>query len=378
VSAELSALCHGELDAAQAARVMRHVERCDRCRAELELVRRGVGLAGQLVPDRAPENLWTSIVREVRDGAGSAVVRPRRHASMWMAASAAAAVCVVLAGTALAIWQTLRPSKAWLVASLGGSIQVGGVPIGDSGTLPLGGLLETGPSSRATIAVGRIGQVDVEPNSSVRLAGAGWTDHRLVLERGSIRATIFAPPRVFFVDTPTVTAVDLGCAYALTVDATGASALHVTSGWVALESDGRQVFVPAGASCRSARRANPGTPFFDDAPPQLIAGVRAIDGAGDDRAASAAVGEVLAAARPKDTLTLWHLIPVVPAADRARVVDRLAAISRMPEGVRRDEVLALDPDVLDRWRRTLDPPWKEEPAWRGWWRHAVGHVLPSR
>ena len=89
-------------------------------------------------------------------------------------------------------------------------------------TLAVGGWLETGKDERATFDVANIGQVTVEPNTRLRLLDTRAGAHRLELARGTMHATIWAPPNQFFVETPSTLAVDLGCAYTLTVDDDGA------------------------------------------------------------------------------------------------------------------------------------------------------------
>src|SRR5207253_7821011 len=129
--------------------------------------------------------------------------------------------------------------------------------------------LETDSSSRAKISVGRIGQVEVDPNTRLRLVQTRLTEHRLALARGRMQARIWAPPRLFFVDTPSAEAVDLGCAYTLAVDDAGGSLLQVTSGYVAFVRDGRESKVPAGAVCVTRPGIGPGTPYFADASEKL-------------------------------------------------------------------------------------------------------------
>src|SRR5436305_8200413 len=77
-----------------------------------------------------------------------------------------------------------------------------------------------------------------------------------------------APPRLFFVDTPAGTAVDLGCAYTLAVDSTGNGLIHVTGGYVEFDRDGRRSIVPLGflAEMRRGGGVGPGTPHAEDAP----------------------------------------------------------------------------------------------------------------
>jgi hypothetical protein len=91
-------------------------------------------------------------------------------------------------------------------------VRIDGKPVVDIGKLSLGGALETGSSSGATITVADIGEVEVDPNTRIRLVKTQSDEHRLALDHGRMKATISAPPRLFFVDTPSAEAIDLGCA----------------------------------------------------------------------------------------------------------------------------------------------------------------------
>ena len=118
------------------------------------------------------------------------------------------------------------------------------------------------------------------------------------------------------------------------------------AGVVELGIAGRLAIVPIGA--RAALRAGmgPGTPTVDDAPASLRTALDAFD-FGDGGAGALAV--VLAAARPMDGLTLWHLLTRAPAPLRGSVYDRLAGFVPPPAGVTRDGVLRLDVKMLDAW-----------------------------
>jgi hypothetical protein len=189
------------------------------------------------------------------------------------------------------------------------------------------------------------------------------TDHRLDLKHGAIRARIWAPPRLFFVDTPSATAVDLGCQYDLQVDANGDGEVYVTVGWVAFEARGRESFIPAGAACRTSRAFGPGIPVYADAGPGFRAAVEALDrGAAGDH-----VAVLLRDARPKDALTLWHLLA---RTHDARVYDRLAELAPPPPDMDRAEALAGKRAALDRWWEALglgSAAW-----WRSWKQSAPG------
>ena len=178
--------------------------------------------------------------------------------------------------------------------------------------------------------------------------------YRLALARGTISARIAAPPRLFFVETPASTVVDLGCAYTVRVDDEGAGLLRVTEGWASLEWNGREALVPAGASCRTRPNVGPGTPSFEDAPAALQQALAAFDFAGGG---SDALNIVLSEARLRDTLTLWHLLSRVDAADRPRVFDRIAGLTPLPSTLSREKALQLDARTLTSLREELAWKW---------------------
>src|SRR6185369_17722047 len=183
------------------------------------------------------------------------------------------------------------------------------------------------------------------------------TEHRLELARGKMSAMIWAPPRLFFVDTPSAVAADLGCAYTLEVDDQGAGLLRVTSGWVALELKDRESMVPMGAACRTRPGVGPGTPYFEDAAPQFQTELERFDFSHDAAERAAALNVMLNEARARDTLTLWHLLARVEGADRERVYDKIASFVPPPDGVTREGVLKLDQGMLERWKDALEASW---------------------
>jgi len=223
---------------------------------------------------------------------------------------------------------------------------VGTRALGARGALQVGDELVTDASSRARVAVGTIGQVDVEPNTRLRLLAARANDQRLALDRGTIAAQVDAPPRIFFVETPAGVAADLGCAYTLTVDSAGRGVIHVTAGYVEFAALGRRSIVSLGSWAETRPGVGPGIPYVGDAPAALREALARFDfAAGGPHAAEAA----LAAARPDDAMSLWHLLQRVDAGLRARVYERLARLAPPPSGVTRDAVLRLDAAALDAW-----------------------------
>lgn len=222
---------------------------------------------------------------------------------------------------------------------------------GGAGRIGVGGSLETDGRSTARISVADIGTVDVSPNSRVRLEETGKDEHRLSLERGKLHAKIFAPPRLFVVDTPSAKAVDLGCEYTLDVDKNGNSILHVTGGWVALERDGRESIVPAGMMCKTRKGQGLGTPFSTEA---TEAFKKALDSFDFSRGGSASVQTIIREAEFYDVFTLWHLLSRVSREDRGAIYDALVQFVPPPAGVTREGILSMNKKMIDAWKAEVE------------------------
>jgi len=301
--------------------------------------------SGQLPLVKAPDSIWSSILASLDEDRA-----PVRRGTHWWVLAAAFSLA-----SAVVLWLTIRPKPpSWEVSRLDGAPSVGSRRLTDSGRIAVGEWLQTDASSRARIGIGEIGSVEVEPNSRVRLLAAKPNEHRLALDRGEISAVVTAPPRLFFVDTPASTAVDLGCAYKMKTDESGSGLLSVTAGWVALEWKGRESLVPAGASCRTRQGDGPGTPYFADASEAFRDALAAFD---FQKGGSDSLRVVRGEARVRDTLTLWHLLSRVGRDERVRLLDRMVELMPLPQGVSREKALDLDADTLGRWRQELAWKW---------------------
>ncbi|MBI3110474.1 MAG: zf-HC2 domain-containing protein [Ignavibacteriales bacterium] len=374
----LNDILDGTLPLGQQKSVELHLKDCAACRQELAALRSVLDKASALpVSIDPPRDLWEGIdarlgPQKILAGPFSTRWEPPRSANTNLSTEvvksmgsslrikrsfAAAAALVVGLGC---FWFASKSSTpAWQVARLEGTPRIDSEALENTGTIRVGEQLVTDDGSRAKITVGAIGQVNVEPNSRLRLLEAKMTNHRLALEQGTIHARIWAPPRLFFVETPSATAIDLGCEYLLTVDEEGASVLHVTSGWVALEHGGRESIVPSGAMCITRPGRGPGTPFEEDTPEKLRKALEQFD---FEDGGSSALSTVMTEARAADAMTLWILVFRAGLADRGKVYDRLVALVSEPEGVTREGVLDGNARMIAAWQRHLHLDFKE------WWR----------
>ena len=276
-----------------------------------------------------PRDLWPGIAARIDR-------RSWRRSLYWVPLAAAAALVLYLLGRG--------ERNTWDVTMLAGRPLIGTTRLTASGRLRVGDWLQTDDSSRALIAVGKIGQVEVRPETRVQLVVASATEHRLALARGAIDAKVDAVPRLFYVETPAGTAIDLGCAYALATDSLGKGLLHVTGGEVEFQTGQRMARVPLGALVQIRPASGPGTPYVEDAPAPLVRALIAFD---FERGRARAVRNILALSRPQDALSLWHLLQRVQPSLRGVVYDRLAALVPPPPGVTRRGAIALESRALE-------------------------------
>src|SRR6185503_12576047 len=178
--------------------------------------------------------------------------------------------------------------------------------------------------SRASLHADDTGKIDVDSGTRLRLLSMGSGLKRIALDRGTIHTYIWAPPGQFVVDTPSAVTVDLGCAYTLQVDESGAGMVRTSLGWVGFKQNGHESFIPAGAACATRPKVGPGTPYFEDSSGKFREALARFDfekSTPQERTQELAV--ILGHARKRDALTLWHLLARVDAGQRRLVYDRL-------------------------------------------------------
>ena len=275
----------------------------------------------------------------------------------------AASLALAVAGAVFTLVER-RAATAWQVTTVKGR-----------STLPVGEWLDTG-GGEATVAVADIGTVTVEPGARVRLLDSRTGHHRMELARGTMHATIWAPPNQFFVETPSTLAVDLGCAYTLTVDEDGGGLVTVLVGWVGFTSGDRESFIPAGFAAVTQPGIGPGTPYSERAGNTYRQSLALIDFTPWSADSAHALTMVLIQSQERDEVTLWHLLQRVPDFERDRVFTRLASFVPPPTGVTLDGIRAGDRRMLDAWWDALGLGTTS--LWRTWSQQWKDDVNPRR
>lgn len=300
-----------------------------------------------------PDDAWPGIRAQLkaRGRREPGAVLPVRW---WATAPAVriAALLTLLGMSAGALVVTRHSAGTWHLAAEGGSRVFG-----------VGEALATG-ASRRTLTVGTIGRIEADTATSIRLLEARATAHRLQLDRGTIHAEISAPPRLFVVETPSGTAIDLGCAYTLAVDSAGNSSLVVTAGWVEFTDRGRVSLIPAGFHTIARKGVGVGTPVADDAPATLVNAVRALDASAMSNDSALAI--ILHEARRADAVTLWHVLGGWRGSSeqRRRVYQRLAALVPPPREPADSAGVSTDPILMRLWWEKLPGTLPIVPGWQ--------------
>jgi len=354
VTQNLSAYLDGELGLPETRSIESHLQECAKCRSALQEIRFGAHLVSSVKQQSAPERMWVEIEESaLRSTSGSAKSLTWSYVFAVLATAAA-----VLAINAYLMDQ--RPSSttaSWEVASVRGTPRIGGVVVHQASRLRPGDTLQTNASSEAEVKIANIGQLDLDPNSRIRLLSTNSDQHRIALDRGKITARTWAPPRLFVVETPSVNAIDLGCIYTCEVQRDGSTMLHVILGLVALDFHGRETTIPAGALCVTRPGSGLGSPFFEDASERLKQALDVVDFGTEEVERSRQLDVVLRESRVRDTLTLWYLIPRLDTNLRGKVIDRMAALAPLPEGTTRSGIMKLDNGMLDTWKLELERGW---------------------
>jgi hypothetical protein len=268
----------------------------------------------------------------------------------------------------------------WEVSEVQGTPRIGRKTLSaKEGTsrLGIGQMLVTDAESRASLQSDDTGRIEVDPETRLRLLSMGSGLNRIALDRGTIHTYIWAPPGQFVVDTPSAVTVDLGCAYTLQVDDSGAGMVRTSLGWVGFKLNGHESFIPAGAACATRPKVGPGTPYFEDCPPDFRAALTRFDfddSTPQQRAHDVAI--VLSEARRRDALTLWHLLARVDEGRRVLVYERLKQLVPPPATVTKEGILRLDQSMLDQWWNELG--FDDISVWRYWERSWAGTAAPAR
>ncbi|MCU0755455.1 MAG: hypothetical protein MUE46_10090 [Xanthomonadales bacterium] len=320
-----------------------------------------------------PRDPWTDPETETEILRLQATLRPLRHQTRplpercfpprrrprWGLALAAAVLVAVIGPSAGAAWRFSWPEgAAWsgtIMTADGASTAV---------QLEPGREFQVPGTHHAEFAIARLGSLQLDPGTTLRLIETRSGQHRAELLQGRLHARVWAPPGVFGVQLGQTRALDLGCVFTLSRDAAGHARLEVQSGWVLL-SGPHESLVPAGAQADIDPVRGPGTPYRHVAAPALRTALARIDALQGGVAPSGPeVAAVLDAASDADALSLVALLSRYPTLAAGPLLPRTERALPQAAAVDRERLRRGDPSALN-------PLWEALPYPRAksWWLH---------
>jgi len=211
----------------------------------------------------------------------------------------------------------------------------------------------------AELEIGDLGSVQLEPGTRLRVDDTGKQHHGLFLEKGAIHAEIsaLAAPRAFQVGSPAGLTIDLGCEYSLEVMENGDTELAVQTGQVSFAFNGREVYVPASAACRSQVGRGPTPPMFDSMPDEKREYILTLHELGAQTGKGGVLYEfgmlksALDFTDREDALPLFAMMtdPYLDYGLRDSIYERLEDTFYQPPGITKAGILGGDEKMREEW-----------------------------
>jgi hypothetical protein len=367
----------GEISERNKTLLYEHLAECQECRKVMEEIKSITEAASLLPKESAPQkDFWNGIEKQIltekkRYGIGKPKSVRSKYSYYYYAM---AAVFVLAAIVVLFRYVDFKPNtdikgpvyldvgQFWKITDVEGSPKIeneaspSGKTVSGTDSMKIGEWLETDSVSKAVINVSNIGTVKLGPKSKVKLIKSATGDYRIKLEYGTIDANINAEPRNFFVETKSVTAVDLGCEYTMTSEENGDGVVYVKSGRVSLESPSRETLVPAGQFCLTKEGIGPGTPYRADASEEFKRALISFD---FQKCESECVNKVIQSAGKQDVITLVNMIPRVDSLKKIVIINKLDKYGKAQMKIHKDSVIHRDKEYWDRWAEEFEKDLQE-------------------
>lgn len=241
---------------------------------------------------------------------------------------------------------TLGLPTYWKVARVSGTPSIGNVAIQGTDSIKEGQFISTNDSSRAELIVANLGKVMIEPNSKVLFIKGEDGNNRIMVEYGTIDASMSAQPKAFFVEMPSSVVSDQNGDYRLTIDSSGDGLVFVKSGKVEVKSDNKEVIIPAGNIVMTKKDAGVGTPFNENSSPQFK---RALYNFDFGNCNETCVNTLLNTAKMSDAVSLVNLIPRVEGEYKDDVYTKLVNFVPPPRPMHRDSIPFMNEDEINEW-----------------------------
>lgn len=278
--------------------------------------------------------------------------RKGRRVRVWPFAAAATVACLAVLGS-------IQYRLSWVSGDPWQTSHAGPLSVGQSITVVGDQPLD--------VRVARIGRLSVSKGSQLDLVQTRAGGHVVRLERGHLRARIWAPPGFFSAQVGDATIVDLGCEFDLWQGG-GAGRVLVRSGWVSYRLADEDILVPAGYQL-TYRDGQARSPMRPRASPDLIRATARLDAAlargANEEEVDALSAQAAGAMTKDDAFTALSLLTRFPKLARTELYPALAqALGTQPSLAHRQAWSRGSQQAMDAWWQKM--PVQPKAWWRNW------------
>jgi RNA polymerase sigma-70 factor (ECF subfamily) len=245
----------------------------------------------------------------------------------------------------LAVFYLVLGGVKWETKKISGTPKLESIEINDASDFKEGNTLTTDAKSSALIIIPDIGQVEIEPGSSImRLSGS----YSLRLGRGKINVVKSGASEFLEVEVPSAVIEDyhLDGDYSVEVNTAGRSLIKVNSSWVKVSSENREVLAIPGYYCEVRKGSGPGIPYSFNSSGELK---KAIEDYSFSGATEESFNQILFLSEKQDAVSVWNLLKRSSEKNREVVVNKLHSLVELPQGVSPRGASRLNEEMLRLW-----------------------------
>lgn len=249
-------------------------------------------------------------------------------------------IAISIIAIAVVIYLWLNRAKGWRVNVTYGKVIVDNVSFSDKTEFDIKSTLITDESSAVSIIIPKVGNLQVEPNSSLSRTAK---EFEIRIDKGEISKNSDAQELELKLITDLADFNDeLSSDYKLSVN-DEINSLYVYNGIVKVEVKGVESIVPEGYACE-IKKGRYAIPYNPDSDKEIISLIKDFRGPAD---ANLPVITILA--NKQDALSLWHILQLTTDLNRPLAYNKLKELVKPPDSVTDEGILKLNQEMLEQW-----------------------------
>lgn len=245
----------------------------------------------------------------------------------------------------------LIKTPQWEVVNLSGSPTIKGdsknVVVENSSILEKNDLLSTNKNSKALVKIAGVGEITINPGSSVERGGGKG---EISITNGDIEIIKTEKSEPFPVDVFSVIIEDYKAgSYSVKVNENNSFVYSISAGLL-ITSGSREVYLLPEYICEIDKKSQVGIPYSKTASEELIGAVNDFNLEKNNEALEI----ILFQSKENDALTLFNVLPMVDKNSRELVINKLHSLVRIPKDVNPHQVANLNKGDLKKWLKAIE------------------------